>query len=386
MTKLTGEWLFSEPAQKVMRMLEDAGHQIYAVGGCVRNELLGVPVSDVDMSTDALPAEVVKLSKLEGLKPVPTGIDHGTITVVADGEAFEITTFRADVSTDGRRAVVRFSKDIGEDAIRRDFTMNALYADRSGQLVDPLNGLPDLQAKRLRFIQDANKRIQEDYLRTLRFFRFFAWYGDPDQGMEPDALAAIAANLGGLESLSKERVGSELLKLLSANDPSFSLAAMAQSGVLQNLLPGTDTKAMAPLVHFEQELGLNPDPIRRLAALGEIEQSDLRLSSNQVKSRDGMRDAIGNAEPISSLAYRHGEAMAFSVAALRSAVFEQPLPAGLGDDIRHAAKQVFPVSAKDLMPDYSGPALGEALRKLEADWIASGFAIPKDRLISSLGG
>ena len=200
-------------------MLEQDGAQALFVGGCVRNTLLGAPVADIDIATDALPERVMDLSAKAGLKAVPTGIDHGTVTVVSEGVPHEITTFRRDVETDGRRAVVVFSKDVAEDAARRDFTMNALYATPDGEIVDPLNGLPDLEARRVRFIGTASHRIQEDHLRSLRFFRFHAWYGDPAGGMDAEALAAIAENLEGLSVLSRERIGAEMLKLLSAQIP-----------------------------------------------------------------------------------------------------------------------------------------------------------------------
>ncbi|MEP1942651.1 MAG: CCA tRNA nucleotidyltransferase, partial [Sulfitobacter sp.] len=202
-------WLTSNSARSVYDAVAAAGHQVFYVGGCVRNALLGAPVSDVDMATSATPEQVIHLSKQAGLKPVPTGIDHGTITVVADGIGYELTTFRRDVQADGRRAVVAFSEDIRDDARRRDFTMNALYADREGVIIDPLGGLDDLRAAKLRFIEDADQRIREDYLRALRYFRFHAWYGNNSEGLDAEALGAIASNLDGLKTLSAERVGAE---------------------------------------------------------------------------------------------------------------------------------------------------------------------------------
>ena len=196
MTRVRGEWISCASTQEVLAMLEGGGHLAYVVGGCVRNALMGVPVSDVDIATDARPERVMALAEAAGLKPVPTGIDHGTVTVVAEGIGHEVTTFRADVETDGRRAVVRYSDDISEDAARRDFTMNALYADARGDVLDPLGGLPDLEARRVRFIRDAGERIREDYLRILRFFRFNAWYGDPEQGVDPEVFPAMRSEIG----------------------------------------------------------------------------------------------------------------------------------------------------------------------------------------------
>jgi len=165
-------WLADADAQAVAHAIKAGGHRIYFVGGCVRNALLGLPDSDVDMSTDALPERVMALARQARLKAVPTGVEHGTVTVVSGGKGFEVTTFRRDVDTDGRRAVVAFSDNIDDDARRRDFTMNPLDADAEGPVIDPLDGMADLRARRVRFIEDANARIREDYLRTLRFFRF----------------------------------------------------------------------------------------------------------------------------------------------------------------------------------------------------------------------
>ncbi len=244
--KIAGDWLDHPGTQALCTALESTGYKALLVGGCVRNALLGVPVADIDIATDASPETVSTIAEAAGFKPVPTGIDHGTVTIVAEGRPHEVTTFRRDVETDGRRAVVAFSDRIEEDAERRDFTMNALYADRQGEVIDPLDGLPDLLARRIRFVGDAETRIREDYLRILRFFRFHAAYGDPEGGLDPEGLAACAALSAGLGTISRERITAELKKLLSARDPAPTVAAMAQSGVLLHVLPGADPRALAP--------------------------------------------------------------------------------------------------------------------------------------------
>ncbi len=381
MTRVTGEWLTAPGAQAVLKMLEDGGHRAYAVGGCVRNALLGEPVADVDISTDARPERVIDLAKAAGLRAVPTGIDHGTVTVVANGTGFEVTTFRADVETDGRRAVVRFADDVAEDAVRRDFTMNALYADRHGQITDPLGGLPDIEARHLRFIEDADRRIREDYLRILRFFRFYAWYGDPKTGMDADALAAIAANLDGLEHLSRERVGQELLKLFAAPDPFAAVAVMARTGVLNTVLPGASETPLGPLLAHESTLNLPPDPLRRLAAIGVFDGGALRFSKAQKKRLEQYQTLISDPMPLPEVAYRHGADMARDVLVLRAVTFGAPLDTSALRPIEKAAKARFPVAARDLKDRYQGPALGEALRQLESDWIASGFTLDKATLL-----
>lgn len=378
--KITGKWLAQAPTQAVCHMLETAGHQALFVGGCVRDDLLGVSVHDIDIATDALPETVVELATSVGLKPVPTGIEHGTITVVAEGVPHEVTTFRKDVETDGRRATVAFSSDVAEDARRRDFTMNALYAKSDGEVIDPLNGLPDLEARHVRFIEDPEQRIREDYLRILRFFRFHAWYGK--DGLDADGLAACAALAGGIESLSKERVGTELLKLLTAPEPAEAVASMRSSGVLIHVLPGGDDSLLAPLVHLETELSVAADPIRRLAALGgQYHAENLRLSRAQAKQLSQLRDGMASASGPGELGYRLGKHAARDVLLLKTAAENRHPTEVEMEKIDKGAKAEFPVSAADLMPSYQGPALGEKLAELERDWILSDFSLSREDLL-----
>lgn len=375
MTQLDAPWLNGR-ARAVCEMLERAGHQAWFVGGCVRNALIDAPVSDFDLSTDALPDVVMSLAKDAGLKAIPTGIDHGTITVVSDGIPVEVTTFRRDIATDGRRAVVAFADNMRDDALRRDFTMNALYCDMRGQVADPLNGLPDLTARRVVFIEDPATRIKEDYLRNLRFFRFYAWYGDTDAGIDADGLAACAMYADGIDGLSSERVTAEMLKLLAAPDPAPAIASMGRSGVLMHILVGAAPDVIAVLVHLENELGIAPDPIRRLAALGG-DPERLRLSNTQQRAVDvRMLDL-----PLSELAYRHGADVATDRYLIEQASMCQPVDAARLDDFAKAAAQVFPLKAADLMPALSGADLGNALKAAEAKWIASGFTLTKADLL-----
>ncbi|SNR36752.1 CCA tRNA nucleotidyltransferase [Puniceibacterium sediminis] len=381
MNRITADWLTAVAPQAVMGALTGAGFQAYAVGGCVRNALLDVPVADVDIATDARPDQVIAIAKAAGLKSIPTGIDHGTVTVVSGGIGYEVTTFRADVDTDGRRATVRFSDDLIEDASRRDFTVNALYADANGNVIDPLNGLPDLAARRIRFIEDPVRRIREDYLRILRFFRFTAWYGDPTLGFDADALAAIADNLDGLAALSRERIGSELTKLLAAPDPAPAVATMAQTGVLTRLLPGASARALPLLIHAEAEIGTAPDALRRLAALGQIDGASLRLSRADQKRLTLLIDGVGNGMSPAELGYRHGFETARDILLLRAALLEQPFNGETLGPVRLAAQQRFPVRAQDLMPAFSGPELGARLSHLETLWIGSGFSLSRQDLL-----
>ena len=371
----------NDPASlAIFELLAAAGYPAYFVGGCVRNALIAAPVADIDISTPALPEQVTEVCRDGGLKVIPTGIEHGTVTVVSDGKPHEITTFRKDVETDGRRAVVAFSTEMIDDAQRRDFTMNALYADAKGRVIDPLSGLSDLQARRVRFILDADQRIKEDYLRSLRFFRFHAWYGDPDSGLDADALAAISDNLDGLDHLSAERVGAEMIRLLAAPDPASALAAMTQTGVLGRIIPGSDPKDVAPLVHLEGKRP--PDAMRRLAALGGQDVADrLRLSRAQERQLEVLRAGMGSTESAGTLGYRHGAEPAFDILLLRHASMGTvPDPR----DIAAAAigaRQVFPIKAADLMPELSGAHLGKRLKELEEIWIRSDFRLSKSDLL-----
>ncbi|MEK6217413.1 MAG: CCA tRNA nucleotidyltransferase [Boseongicola sp.] len=383
---IKANWLSDQPTQKVLRLLTDAGHQGFVVGGCVRNALLGVPVADIDIATSARPETVIELAKSAGIKAIPTGLAHGTVTVVADHVPHEITTFRRDIETDGRRAVVAFTDAMEEDARRRDFTMNAIYADADGIVADPLGGLPDLDARRIRFIEDANLRIQEDYLRILRFFRFHAQYGDPDAGFDAEALDAIASNLDGLGALSSVRVGAEMRKLLAAADPAPALAAMATTGALIKVLPGANTTFIAPLIHLERQATRSPDFVRRLVALGgEDPSTRLRLSRAEDKTRTNLLALTESGVKPAEIAWRYDVNTAWNAVLLQHAFAGQPLEKDIGAAIDSGAGAKLPVSAKDLMPRLQGAAIGKALQKLARAWIDSDFALTHSELMALLG-
>ncbi|MBD3763777.1 MAG: CCA tRNA nucleotidyltransferase [Rhodobacterales bacterium] len=378
---LHGDWLDHPGTQGLMAALESAGHQALAVGGCVRNALLGAPVADVDIATDARPDRVTDLAGTAGFRAVPTGVDHGTVTVIAHGRPLEVTTFRRDVETFGRHATVAFADDVAQDAARRDFTMNALYADRRGRVIDPLGGLADLQARRLRFVGDPDQRVAEDYLRILRFFRFHAWYADPAGGIDAAGLAACAAGAGGLDQLSRERLGHEMRRLLAAPDPAPAVAAMAQAGVLARVLPGADPAALAPLVHLED--GAPPDWRVRLAALGGQDVADrLRLSRAEAAALDRLTRAAQDGDGPAALAWRLGADQAAGALRLRAALTGSPLPPGWQDEVARGSTAVFPVTAADLMPALQGPDLGAALAALQRHWLDSGLTAPRADLLA----
>ncbi len=375
---LQDEWVRHPGTQALCAAIGLAGHRVYFVGGCVRNALLGVPVTDIDLATDALPETVSDIAQSAGFRVVPTGIDHGTVTVIAGGHHHEITTFRRDVETDGRRAVVAFTSDIAEDAARRDFTMNALYALPSGEVVDPLGGIDDLRARRVRFVGDAHDRIREDYLRILRFFRFHAQHGDPMQGIDPDGLAACAELADGIAGLSRERIGAEMRKLLAAANPAPAVAAMAQSGVLTHVLPGADPRALAPLIHLEDSLP--PRWQRRLAALGGSLEN-LRLSRAEESDLGKIRDEIASARSPAALGWLLGVALAQDVLLCRAALFETALPHDWRGEVNRGAQTQFPVVAADLMPALQGPELGKRLKALQESWLASDLRLDRSALL-----
>lgn len=375
---LQDDWVKRSGTQALCAVIGLSGYRALFVGGCVRNALLGVAVTDIDIATDALPTTVIEIAEGAGFKVIPTGIDHGTVTVIAAGIHHEVTTFRRDVETDGRHAKVAFSTDLAEDAARRDFTMNALYAQPSGEVIDPLGGMADLRARRVRFVGDPHQRIREDYLRILRFFRFHAVYGDPTLGLDQDGLAACAELGDGIATLSAERIGSEMRKLLAAPNPAPATASMAACGVLARVLPGCDHGALGLLVHFEQDLA--PRWQRRLAVLGG-NLDCLRLSRHELAEVTRIRDETGSTLTPAALGWSLGEIPAQDVMLCRAALLETALPQDWHAEIRRGVQSTFPVNAADLMPALQGPDLGSRLKALLAAWLNSDLTLTREDLL-----
>jgi poly(A) polymerase len=384
-------WLRRGEVQDLLVTLGREGEEARVVGGAVRNELLHLAVSEFDIATTAVPEEVVRRVERAGWKAVPTGIEHGTITVVIDGKPFEVTTLRQDVETYGRKAKVLFGRDWTADAQRRDFTVNALSASADGTVYDYVDGLADIAARRVRFIGDPSKRIAEDYLRILRFFRFHAWYGSG----APDAagLHACIAARGGLETLSRERVRMELLKLLLAPQATPALAIMAEAGLLGAVLGGVPLLASYEnTVKTEAAIGTAGNTVRRLGALGVLVKEDaerlterLRLSNAEAERLKALDD-WWNVTPAAggrALLYHLGPE-SFTDCVL---VAWSRSRAGAADHAWHElatlprrwTAPVFPLKATNLMSRglAAGPALGAALRLAERFWIDTDF--PEDR-------
>lgn len=346
------------------------------VGGAVRDDLLGLPVSDIDLATRIKPDEVMERLQKARIKAVPTGIDHGTITAVSDGRAVEITTLRRDVSTDGRRATIAFTDDWQEDAARRDFTINALSADPvSGELFDYFGGLADLEQRHIRFIGDPLQRIAEDHLRILRFFRFHARFdaGEPDAA----ALEACTARANDLMALSRERIADELLKLLGVANPAPTVGVMLQRNILKPVLPEIEPERLGDLealLSAERHAGIAGDPLRRLAALlprdpvlAEDIAVRLRLS-NKARKRLACAAASDPASGPHALAYRLGTDCAVdrlllagqTADAAAVSQWETPrLPISGGALIKRGLAQ--------------GPAVAQTLRRIEDRWVDEGF-------------
>lgn len=378
MTRLAAAWVTAPGPAAVMAALQEG----YFVGGCVRNALIDRPVADIDIATPLVPDESRRRLEAAGIRTHPTGLKHGTITAVASGEAIEVTTFRTDIETDGRHAIVHFTTDMALDAGRRDFTMNALYADATGQVIDPLGGLADLLARRVRFIGEPRDRIREDFLRILRFFRFHAIYGS--DGIDAEGLAACAELADGIGGLARERIGWEFRKLLAAADPAPAMASMAASGVLARCLPGADATALGPLLHVEAAAGRRPDWLLRLFALGaEDAAGALRLSRSEAGALAALRAALDEPRPWAA-AYRHGKAAAARAEMVRAAATGTAPRSGT--EIAEGAAAVLPVAASDLIAAgiQPGPALGRALRAAEARWIDSRFTLDRDALLRHL--
>ncbi|MEZ5813096.1 MAG: CCA tRNA nucleotidyltransferase [Rhizobiaceae bacterium] len=402
-------WLGDARLQKVLGLLNRDGEEARIAGGAVRNALFGEAVSDIDIATTCLPEETVRRAAAAGLKTAPTGIEHGTVTVIADGHPFEVTTLRRDIETDGRRAKVRFGRDWRADAERRDFTINGLYAEADGTVIDLVGGVADIESRTLRFIGDAETRIREDYLRILRFFRFFAWYGDG----RPDAegLRACTRLKPGLSGLSAERVWSELRKLLTAPDPSRALLWMRQTGVLTSVLPESEKwgiDAIHGLVATEKALGWMADPLLRLEAMvprdaarmGELGRR-LKLSNADMTRLAEWADgpAIGNSVSDSAMAkllYRNGasgpaDQLRLALASARTRGIDDDselIAAGAYGRLLKLAqdwtKPVFPIAGKDLLTlgFEPGEELGKLLARLEQEWVEAGFMPDRDALLA----
>jgi poly(A) polymerase len=396
-TLADAEWLAAPAVQRVFAVLEAAGEEVRIAGGAVRNALMGLPVGEVDFATTATPDKVIAAAVKAGVKGVPTGLDHGTVTLVVAGTGFEVTTLRQDIVTDGRHAVVRFGRDWEADARRRDFTINALSVDQKGVVHDPVGGFPDVLARRVRFIGEPDKRIAEDRLRILRFFRFHAEVGEG--AIDAAGLSAATRAHEGLRELSAERVGQEMRRIVVAPRAAETVALMQEAGVLPVVLGGVGYLAQfAAAVRFDAEAGTPPAVAPRLTILACRIQEDVLRVSTRLRLANAERDRM-----TSTLT------AAASVAALRDARATRRLLYRLGaerfrDGVVYAAAwsgaadftswldlyrlpdrwtvPAFPLAGRDVLGHGTprGPLVGELLRAVEAWWIDQDF-VPDEAVL-----
>jgi poly(A) polymerase len=389
--RVDAAWLEQAPLRDLLAALDRDGEEARIVGGAVRNALLGEPLGDIDVATTALPEEVIRRVEAAGFKAVPTGIEHGTVTVVAAGRPFEVTTLREDVETFGRHAKVAFGRDWKRDAERRDFTMNALSVARDGTVHDYAGGLADIAARRVRFIGDADRRIAEDYLRILRFFRFHAAYGEG--ALDPEGLAACIAARSGLDRLSRERVRMEAFKLVVARHAVPTLATMTEAGLLEQVLGGVPLLAsFANMVKLEAAFALAPEAVRRLGALA------VSVSEDAERLQERLRLANAEYERLASMAdgwwqisrqWDEGTGRTLLYRLGRERFVDRVLlawtrsPEGVAEPSWRVlvmlperwSAPTFPLKAADFVARGvpKGPRLGAVLRSAEQAWIAAGF-------------
>lgn len=402
------DWMRAADTGALFDALEGDGAAVRFVGGCVRDAVLGVDVTDLDVATDAIPGRVLDVLRAHDIRVAPTGIDHGTVTAIPHGRPFQVTTLRRDVETDGRRAVVTYTTDWAEDAERRDFTINALSATRDGTVHDYVGGLPDLAAGRVRFIGSAADRIAEDYLRILRFFRFHAGYArtPPDH----EALAACAAAAARVESLSGERIWLELSRILVVADPEPVFTLMHETGVLEKLLPvRVSIPRLQALASLEGMTGTPPSAVRRLAALVEPARRDaarlatrLRLSRADTAMLDELTGERGQSGPameprlLRRALYRVGADHFRDLVLVdwAHAIVRDPngaIDAVRGwketfDEVAQWTQPELPVTGADVMamgvPE--GPGVGDHLRTVEEWWIDRGFQPDREACLARL--
>ena len=399
--RIRGEWLETAATKAVFGAIRAGGYTARAVGGTVRNALLGIPITDIDIATDARPEEVMRLAAEAGLRSVPTGIAHGTVTVIAEGHPYEVTTLRRDVATDGRRAEVAFTSDWESDAQRRDFTINAIYCEPDGTIFDPLGGIADLDPPRIRFIGNASDRIREDYLRILRFFRFTATFS-PGGVLDPEGLVASTEGRHGLARISGERIEAELRKLLASPHAVGVTRAMVDHHILLAAV-GIEGRIdlLAKHASIEAVLTAAPDPILRLAALAAGTVSEARALDDRLKLpvRDRERLIAGAAageHVIASLDERGARTLFYRLGPVgyRDTLLlswvrsrRPPTDAGLQHLASLAERWVapqFPIAGADILAlgVPSGRTVGAILAAVEAKWIEADFEPTREELLA----
>jgi len=406
--RIDSPWLHEPATQAVFKALNVNGFTARAVGGAIRNALMGLPATDIDFATTALPDDVMKCASKAGMSVHPTGIAHGTLTLVCKHHTFEITTLRKDVTTDGRRATVAFSKNWVDDANRRDFTINALYCDSKGTLFDPLGGYQDLQNRKIRFIGDARQRIREDFLRILRFFRFYATFGDGP--IDPAGLEACISEKTGIKTLSGERIQSEILRLIIAQKASHALRVMNENAILEIALGlKPQMQVFENLIKIEKELDLPPDGLLRLCALVIKNKKDARTLTNRLKLSNVQSGRVNRAaqteaeetSPRAAIAGLDERALRKALYLLGPMTFRDRCllewARNLKPSTDPAYRRAFEFSQNWTPPDMPfkgadliamgfkpGPVIGATLSQFETWWIEQDFPASRDQLEKKL--
>ena len=380
------KWLKSPSVNFIWKILSSTGAEVFFVGGCVRDSFHGHEIKDIDIATDSQPSDVVKIIQSAGLQAIKTGFDHGSVTVFYKKKVFEITSFRSDVVSDGRHAKVKFSSNILDDAKRRDFTMNALYMNINGEIIDPISGWEDLSKGRVRFIGNPEKRIHEDYLRILRYFRFLSTYEKNMKSVDYEVLKACSNSLSGLKTLSQNRIWGELQRILLAEDPYPTLKLMQFSGILDEILPDAKIDILKKFLTFEKRLQLNFRSINRLAALNIVNVSSWIKKFPVSKEQNSWLEQIliNIQDPLSLRikGYKYGVNLAITALA----IFKSDSVSELSDhelaEINFGSSQQFPIKPKDLLKFFSpSKELGDELRRLKDIWFESNLELGRSDLM-----
>ena len=389
---------------KIFSLLNEKEDTARFVGGCVRDSIIGLKTNDIDIATKLNPEDVVKILGSESIKVVPTGIDHGTVSVFSKDFNFEITTLRSDISTDGRHAEVIFSDSWEEDSLRRDFTINSIYLKQNGELYDPHNGIQNLKDKKIIFIGNPDERINEDYLRILRFFRFNAFYGNNNLKLSSDSIKACTKNKNKIKKLSSERVQNEFFKILNSSDPYFIVSIMRKIEILDLLFEHkVETKIFKKLLLIEKENSFSKNHILRFASLAlknkKINSNNLQMFNFSKKERKELCLLTNqefeihnklNKSDIKKILYSIDRKTLKDMAKLSWALSNNRVTnknwKNVLSQIDKVAIPIFPLKAKDIL-DYGleeGPIIGEILKTVEQDWIDSNFEHNKEDLLFKL--
>lgn len=382
------DFLHHRGVQAIFKAL--AAHETYIVGGAIRDRLLGKQVKDIDFATSAPPDIIMKAAQTAHLKALPLAFSHGTITLIYRRKTFQVTSFRRDIKTDGRHAWVRFGATLAEDAQRRDFTINALYLDAQGYLRDPVNGLRDLEQKKLRFIGDPQARLKEDWLRTLRYFRFFAAFGLAENACPPRIFDALQSAKAYMKFLSKQRIHTEFTALLSAENPYPALSLMQKTSLLSYFLPKAkqELNYIKHLVQIEKKHAIKANPLNRLAILTKnnpiLPSHSLAPTRAQSKFLRQLTHSIDNQTSLEEMAYLIGTDQAISSAILRAVYAGTDLNNDVIDKIVQNSKQIFPLKPADLFPYFEGVTLGRKLKTAKKLWIDSHFLLTGEEILAKI--